>query len=161
MRSIVVHLLVFLAIVIVAVDGGNTSTVSKIPAKLDDKTIICNVVQNSPSQEAIKSLEANLVATLEKKFEQLMETITNRTSHGKPTGKASLMLFYSGPVNFVFNPVFRFLVQAIHLLLASNSTRITSKLKLSRFHNFKHKITEKKKRKCFAAWLFSSYNVHC
>jgi len=70
-----------------AVDGGNTSTVSKeIPAKLDDKTIICNVVQDSPSQEAIKSLEANLVATLEEKFEQLMETITNKTSRGKSAG---------------------------------------------------------------------------
>jgi len=101
---------VFLAIVRVAVDGGNTSTVSKIPAKLDDKTIICNVVQNSPSQEAITSLEASLVATLEKKFEQLMETITNKTSHEKPAGKAAFMLFYSRPVNFVFNHLFLFLV---------------------------------------------------
>lgn len=132
MRPIVVRLVlltILSAIVSMAVDGGNTSTVSKeIPAKLDDKTIICNVVQDSPSQEAIKSLEANLVATLEKKFEQLMETITNKTSRGKSAGKASFMLFYSWLVNFVFNPVFRFLVQAIHLLFVSNFTRITSKL---------------------------------
>lgn len=71
MRPIVVRLVlltILSAIVSMAVDGGNTSTVSKkIPAKLDDKTIICNVVQDSPSQEAIKSLEANLVATLAKK----------------------------------------------------------------------------------------------
>lgn len=132
MRPIVVRLVlltILSAIVSMAVDGGNTSTVSKkIPAKLDDKTIICNVVQDSPSQEAIKSLEANLVATLEKKFEQLMETITNKTSRGKSAGKASFMLFYSWLVNFVFNPVFRFLVQAIRLLFVSNFTRITSKL---------------------------------
>lgn len=96
MRSIVVCLLVlsiFLAIVSMVVDGGNTSIASKkIPAKLDDKTVICNVVQDSHSQEAIKSLEANLVAALENKFEQLMETI-NKT-HGNSAGKASLMLFY-------------------------------------------------------------------
>ena len=113
MRYIVVCLLVlsiFLAIVSMAVDG-NTSTVSKnIPTKLDDKTIICNVVQDSPSKEAIKSLEANLVATLEKKFDQLMETITNKTFQGKSEGKASFMVFYYWLVNFVFNPFFFFLL---------------------------------------------------
>jgi len=90
MRSIVVCLSVlpvFLAIVNMNVDGGNISTASKkIPAKLDDRTIICNVVQDSHSQEAIKSLEATLVTTLEEKFEQLMEKINN-SAHENSAGK--------------------------------------------------------------------------
>lgn len=93
MRSIVVCLSVlpvFLAIVNMTVDGGNISTASKkIPAKLDDRTIICNVVQDSHSQEAIKSLEATLVTTLEEKFEQLMEKINN-SAHENSAGKDSL-----------------------------------------------------------------------
>ena len=52
---------VLVAIVNIAVNGENTSTVSKrIPTKLDDRTVICNVVQDSHSEEAIKSLEATL-----------------------------------------------------------------------------------------------------
>lgn len=85
MRSIAVclfQLSALVAVVSIAANGGNTSTVSKkIPAKLDERTIICNVVQDSHSQEAIKSLEATLVATLEKKFEQLTAAL-NKTVHG-------------------------------------------------------------------------------
>ena len=81
-----------IAILSIAVDGGNTSSVSnKTPVKLDDRTIICNVVQESHSNEAIKSIQATLV-TLEEKFEQLMAAM-NRTSHGNPAGKVSHMLF--------------------------------------------------------------------
>ena len=94
MRSTMVCLFLLssmIAILSIAVDGGNTSSVSnKTPVKLDDRTIICNVVQESHSKEAIKSLEATLVATLEKKFEQLMAAM-NRTTHGN--GKISKMLF--------------------------------------------------------------------
>jgi len=68
------------------VDAGNISTPSKkVPARLDDRTVICNVVQDSHSQEAIKSLEATLVATLEEKFEQLMEKINN-SAHENSAG---------------------------------------------------------------------------
>ena len=84
-------LFVLIAIVSIAVDGGNTSSASnKTPTNLDDKTIICNVVQDSHSNEAIKSLEA----TMEKKFQQLMAAI-NKTSHGTSAGKVSLTLFYA------------------------------------------------------------------
>lgn len=96
MRSIMVCLCVlpiFLAILTITVDGGNISS-KKIPAKLDDRTVICNVVQDSHSQEAIKSLEATLVATLEKKFDQLMEKINN-SAHENSAGKDSPMLFSS------------------------------------------------------------------
>ena len=87
MRSTVLWLLllsVLVAILIsIAVSGENTSTVSKrISAKLDDRTVICNVVQDSLSQEAIKSLEATLVATLEKKFDQLTAALNNTAFHG-------------------------------------------------------------------------------
>ncbi|KAJ7370650.1 hypothetical protein OS493_030763 [Desmophyllum pertusum] len=83
-----------IAILSIAVDGGNTSSVSnKPPAKLDDRTIICNVVQESHSKEAIKSLEATLVATLEKKFEQLMAAM-NRTTHGNGRSFASCKEIY-------------------------------------------------------------------
>lgn len=72
-----------IAILTITVDGDNTSSVSKkIPAKLDDKTIICNVV-NSDSNEAIKSLEKTLVATLEKKFEQLLAALNKTYPSGK------------------------------------------------------------------------------
>ncbi|KAJ7315650.1 hypothetical protein OS493_038463 [Desmophyllum pertusum] len=76
-----------IAILSIAVDGGNTSSVSnKTPVKLDDRTIICNVVQESHSNEAIKSIQATLV-TLEKKFEQLMAAM-NKTTHGNPAGQS-------------------------------------------------------------------------
>lgn len=98
MQSTVVRFLllfVLIAIASIAVDGGNTSSVSKkIPTKVYDRTIICNVVQNSNSNEDIKSLEATLVARLEKienKFEQLMAAI-NKTFPGSSTGNVSLML---------------------------------------------------------------------
>ncbi|KAJ7370653.1 hypothetical protein OS493_030767 [Desmophyllum pertusum] len=85
MRSVMVCLFMLsfgIAVVTIAVDGGNTSSVSnKTTAKLDDRTIICNVVQ-----EAIKSLEATLLASLEKKFEQLIAAM-NRTTHGNPSGQ--------------------------------------------------------------------------
>ncbi|XP_078349799.1 putative skeletal organic matrix protein 5 isoform X2 [Oculina patagonica] len=84
----VLLLSVLIAIGSVAVNGGNTSSVSnKTPVKLDDRTIICNVVQDSHSNEAIKSLEATLVKTLEKKFEQLMAAI-NKPSHGNTSGQS-------------------------------------------------------------------------
>lgn len=86
MRSTVLWLLLLsisVAILIsVAVNGENTSTVAKkIPSKLDDRTVICNVVQDSSSQEAIKSLEATLVATLEKKFDQLTAALNKTAFH--------------------------------------------------------------------------------
>ena len=82
MRSTVVLLLllsVLIAIGNTAVNGNTSSVSNKTRVKLDDRTIICNVVQDSHSNEAIKSLEATLVATLEKKFEQLMAAM-NKTS---------------------------------------------------------------------------------
>lgn len=98
MRSIVVCLSVlpvFLAIVNMTVDAGNISTPSKkVPARLDDRTVICNVVQDSHSQEAIKSLEATLVARLEEKFEQLMEKINNSV-HENFAGTDTPVLFSS------------------------------------------------------------------
>ena len=85
MRSTMLWLLllsVSVADVSIAVNGESTSTVSKrIPAKLDDRTVICNVVQDSHSGEAIKSLEATLVATLEKKFEQLTAALNQTAFH--------------------------------------------------------------------------------
>jgi len=87
MRSIVLWPLLLSALVAavsIAANGENTSTASKkIPAKLDDRTVICNVVQDSHSQEAIKSLEATLVATLEKKFDQLTEALNMTAFHGQ------------------------------------------------------------------------------
>ena len=98
MRSIVVCLSVlpvFLAIVNMTVDAGNISTPSKkVPARLDDRTVICNVVRDSHSQEAIKSLEATLVARLEEKFEQLMEKINN-SAHENSAGNDTPVLFSS------------------------------------------------------------------
>lgn len=71
------------AAVSITANGENTSTASKkILAKLDDRTVICNVVQVSHSQEAIKSLEATLVATLEKKFDQLTAALNKTAFHG-------------------------------------------------------------------------------
>ncbi|KAL9953447.1 hypothetical protein ACROYT_G040868 [Oculina patagonica] len=94
MRSTVACLLllsVLIAIGTITVNGGNTSSSSnKIPAKLDDRTIICNVVQDSHSNEVIKSLEASLNARLEKiekKFEQLMASM-NKPSHGNSAGQS-------------------------------------------------------------------------
>lgn len=85
MRSTVLWLLllsVVVAILVSVADGENTSTVAKkIPSKLDDRTVICNVVQDSSSQEAIKSLEATLVATLEKKFDQLTAALNKTAFH--------------------------------------------------------------------------------
>ena len=84
---------VLIAIVSAAVDGANTSVSQKLPTKLEGRTIICNAVQDSHCKEAIKSLEATLVATMEKKFEQLLAEM-NKTSHENSAGKVSLMLFY-------------------------------------------------------------------
>ena len=94
MHSSVVCLLllsVLIAIVSITVEGGDTSVSKKIPIKLEDRTIICNAVQDSHCSEAIKSLEANLVATMEKKFKQLMAAM-NKTSHGNSAGKVSFVL---------------------------------------------------------------------
>ena len=85
---------VLVAIASIAVNGGNTSTVSKkIPAEVDDRTVICNVVQGLPSQEAIKSLEATLVATLEKKFEQLTAALNKTAFHGMKLDSNSCLAF--------------------------------------------------------------------
>ena len=85
---------VLVAIVNIAVNGENTSTVSKrIPTKLDDRTVICNVVQDSHSEEAIKSLEATLVATLEKKFEQLTAALNKTAFHGMKLDSNSCFAF--------------------------------------------------------------------
>ncbi|KAL9953454.1 hypothetical protein ACROYT_G040876 [Oculina patagonica] len=92
MRSTVVCLLlltILIAIVSIALDGGNASSVSnKISSQLDDRAIICNVVQHSHSNEAIKSLEAALLAALEKKFEQLIAAM-NKTFPGSSNGNES------------------------------------------------------------------------
>lgn len=73
----------FVAALNIAANGENASTVSKMTsAKLDDRTIICNMVQNPYYQEAIKSLQATLVATLEKKFEELTAALNKTTFHG-------------------------------------------------------------------------------
>ena len=85
---------VLVAIVNIAVNGENTSTVSKrVPAKLDDRTVICNVVQDSSSKEAIKSLEATLVATLEKKFDQLTAALNKTAFHGMKLDSNSCFAF--------------------------------------------------------------------
>ena len=85
---------VLVAIVNIAVNGENTSTVSKrIPTKLDDRTVICNVVQDSHSEEAIKSLEATLVATLEKKFDQLTAALNKTAFHGMKLDSNSCFAF--------------------------------------------------------------------
>lgn len=66
----------------ITVRGDNASTVSKTtPFKLNDRAIVCNVV-NSPTDEAVKSLERTLVETLEKKFEQLIAAV-NKTAEAK------------------------------------------------------------------------------
>ena len=68
----------------ITVSGDNASTVSKTtPFKLNDRAIVCNVV-NSPTDEAVKSLERTLVETLEKKFEQLIAAV-NKTAEGNPS----------------------------------------------------------------------------
>ncbi|KAL9953453.1 hypothetical protein ACROYT_G040875 [Oculina patagonica] len=85
MRSTVVCLLllsVLIGIGSVAVDGGNT--------QVDARTIICSVVQDSHSNDAIKSLEATFNARLEKiekKFEQLIAAM-NKTLPGSSIGQS-------------------------------------------------------------------------
>lgn len=73
----------FVAALSIAANGENASTVSKMTsAKLDGRTIICNMVQNSHCQEAIKSLQAILVTMLEKKFEELTAALNKTAFHG-------------------------------------------------------------------------------
>jgi len=62
-------------------DGGIASGLSNTTpySQSDRPLVICNTVQDSHCQEAMKSLEANLLATLEKKFEQLTAAL-NQTS---------------------------------------------------------------------------------
>lgn len=73
----------FVAALSIAANGENASTVSKMTsAKLDGRTIICNMVQNSHCQEAIKSLQATLVTMLEKKFEELTAALNKTAFHG-------------------------------------------------------------------------------
>ena len=68
MRSTVVCLLLLFVLIAIGVDGGKTSSASNtVPPKWKDRpVVICNAVQDSHCNEAIKSLEANLVATMEK-----------------------------------------------------------------------------------------------
>ena len=117
-------------IVSVAVNGGNTSSVSKKPPiQVDYRPVICNVVKDSHSSEAIKSLEATLVATLEKKFEQLMIAM-NKTFSGS-SGKAFTMLFYLCPYLAFYHHFVLFVCifgQVSHLLRVRIFTKITSKL---------------------------------
>ncbi len=83
---------VLIAILSLAVDGGNTSSVSnKIPPNRDgNSVVVTNVVQDSNCNEAIKSLEA----TMEKKFEQLMAAINRTSSHGNSAGDVFSVLFF-------------------------------------------------------------------
>lgn len=77
-----------IAILTIAVDGGNTS--SGLPNKAgihtDDRRVICNIVEDSHSNEAIKSLEK----TLEKKFEQLIAAV-NKTTQGNNSGELQFL----------------------------------------------------------------------
>jgi len=85
----------FVAALSIAANGENASTVSKTTsAKLDGRTIICNMVQNSHYQEAIKSLQATLVATLEKKFEELAAALNKTAFHGTLFTSNSWVFFY-------------------------------------------------------------------
>ena len=87
MRSIVLYLFTLLVVTVsIAVDGGNASSVSHKTPYRGQALVICNTVQDSHCHEAIKSLEASLLAALEKKFEQLTEAL-NKTS-----GKVSFSL---------------------------------------------------------------------
>ena len=95
MRFTVLWLLllsILVAIASIAVSGENTVS-KKSPAKLDDRTVICNIVQDSSSKEAIKSLEATLVATLEKKFEQLTATLNKTAFYGMKVDSNSCFAF--------------------------------------------------------------------
>lgn len=106
MRSIVVWLLllsVFVAVVSIAVNGDSN----------------CN--------GAIKSLEATLVATLVKKFEQLKAEIKGSCCHGDTAGNSFLVLFsflVFGITSTYF--VVFFLVQVSRILRVKKFTRITS-----------------------------------
>lgn len=74
-----------LLVATVAVDGGNSTIVSnRTPYRRDDRPlVICNTVLDSHCHEAIKSLEAGLLAALEEKFEQLTAALN------KSSGKVS------------------------------------------------------------------------
>ena len=131
MRSSVVCLLLMSVLIAIgSINGGNTSSASnKSLNQLEGRTIICNAVQDSHCNEAIKSLEATLLAAMEKKFEQLMATMNlNKTSHGNSPGKASLALFFVyiflTSLNFY---AFFFLGQVSHLPRVRKFMKITSK----------------------------------
>lgn len=112
----------------VAVNGENTSTVAKkIPSKLHDRTVICNVVQDSSSKEAIKSLEATLVATLEKKFDQLTAALNKTAFHSIKLDSNSSFTF-SCHSNSVYSVLLLFLGQVRRLPLVRKFTRNTSEL---------------------------------
>ena len=70
MRSTVISLrllIVLIAIVSIAVHGARVSSVSNTSTtKPDDRSIVvCNAVQDSHCNEAMKSLEATLLAAME------------------------------------------------------------------------------------------------
>lgn len=84
MCSVAVGLFTLLIVVV----GGNSTDVSnRAPYRRDDRPlVICNTVQDSHCHEAMKSLEASLLAALEKKLEHLTAAL-NKTS-----GKVSFSL---------------------------------------------------------------------
>lgn len=87
MWSVAVGLFTLL-VATVAVDGVDCTTVSnKTPYRRDNRPlVICNTVQDSHCHDAMKSLEASLLAALERKFEQLTASINNTS------GKVSFSL---------------------------------------------------------------------
>ncbi|KAL9953456.1 hypothetical protein ACROYT_G040878 [Oculina patagonica] len=88
MRSTVVSLLVLsvlIATVSRAVDGWNISSMPGLFPPKPGNVVICNAVQDSHCNEAIKSLEASLMAAIEKKFELLIAAM-NKTSQGSSAG---------------------------------------------------------------------------
>ena len=91
MRSTMVCLFLFsfaFAILTIVVDGGNASSGSpnKVGIQTEDRRVICNIVEDSHSNEAIKSLEK----TLEKKFELLIAAV-NKTTQGNNTGELQFL----------------------------------------------------------------------
>ena len=85
---------------------------------------------NSNCTEAIQSLETTLVATLEKKFEQLKAEIKENCCQGNTTGNSFLVIYFL--IKFFLssfqckNVVVVFLGQMSHIPLARKFTRITS-----------------------------------
>ena len=87
MYSVAVGLFTLPIVVVVVVGGNSTDVSNRAPYRRDDRPlVICNTVQDSHCHEAMKSLEASLLAALEKKLEHLTAAL-NKTS-----GKISFSL---------------------------------------------------------------------